>query len=356
MFRSLALGAAMLAATALPALAQDNFFAGKNITLIMGLGAGGNADILARNIARYLERHIPGNPTIVVQNLPGGGGLRATNEVYGSEPDGLSVYFGPWDPLAQILESPELRAKYEEFGFVGGTADLRLNQIRKDVVPGGLTKPGDVVKATGTILTGDLNASSPAGLLGRMSMEVIGAPVKLVTGYNGGSEVYAAILRNEIQMQNIGVSTWRTRSVDFVKSGTGMGLWYFVPVEDDGSYKPNALLPELQPFPDVYKEVHGKMPEGPLWDALNWYTKQIGEMTFVALLPPKTPEDRLKTLQDAFVAAMNDPEFVAESVKTSGAQPAYIDGQRGASIFADLANVTPQVKETMKAVIEAGNQ
>lgn len=350
------IGATALVTAAIPVSAQDDFYAGKDLNIIVGLSAGGNSDLLIRNISRYLERHIPGNPTIVVQNLPGGGGLRATNQVYElSEPDGLTLYFGPFDPLAQALELEEFRGRYEEFGFVGGVADVRISQIRRDAVPGGMERPADIVKATSPILVGDLNATSPAGILARMSLDVMGVPNIFVSGYSGGSDVYAAILRNEVHMQNVSLSTWRTRSVDFIESGEGMGLWYFVPVAADGTYRTNPNLDDLQAFPDVYQEVHGKMPEGPMWDALNWYTNQIGELTFVTLAPPGVPEDRLQILQDAFAAAMNDPEFVEEGIRANGVPHAYIDAATGQAIFNSLADTDPAVLQTMVEVIEAAN-
>lgn len=350
------IGIATLTLGVIPATAQDDFYAGKDLNIIVGLSAGGNSDLLIRSIARYLERHIPGNPTIVIQNLPGAGGLRATNHVYElSEPDGLTLYFGPFDPLAQALELEEFRGRYEEFGFVGGIADVRISQVRRDVVPGGMERPADIVKATNPILVGDLNATSPAGILARMSLDVMGVPYTFVSGYSGGSDVYAAILRNEVHMQNVSLSTWRTRSVDFIESGEGMGLWYFVPVADDGSYRTNPNLEDLQAFPDVYKEVHGKMPEGPMWEALNWYTNQIGELTFVTLAPPGVPEDRLQILQNAFAAAMKDPEFVEEGIRANGVPHSYIDAATGQAIFKSLADTDPSVLQTMVEVIEAAN-
>jgi len=156
-------------------------------------------------------------------------------------------------------------------------------------------------------------------------------------------------------MQNVSLSTWRTRSVDFIESGEGMGLWYFVPVADDGSYRTNPNLEDLQAFPDVYKEVHGKMPEGPMWEALNWYTNQIGELTFVTLAPPGVPEDRLQILQNAFAAAMKDPEFVEEGIRANGVPHSYIDAATGQAIFKSLADTDPSVLQTMVEVIEAAN-
>src|SRR5262245_66411536 len=94
---------AVLAAVGLtpPASAQD-FYAGKTLRIIVGVEAGGTVDTLARTILGHLRRHIPGNPTIVIQNMPSAAGVGATNFIYEkAEPDGLTILFNSWDPLAQ---------------------------------------------------------------------------------------------------------------------------------------------------------------------------------------------------------------------------------------------------------------
>ena len=106
---------AVLAAAVLtpPAAAQD-FYAGKTLRIIVGVDAGGTVDTMARLFLPHLRRHIPGNPSLVVQNMPSAAGVGATNFVYEkAEPDGLTILFNSWDPLAQVLGDQGVRARYE---------------------------------------------------------------------------------------------------------------------------------------------------------------------------------------------------------------------------------------------------
>src|SRR5882672_2051891 len=143
--------AAVMAAVLLgpaPGVTQiSDFYAGKRITIIIGLEAGGTVDTLARAFSVYLRKHIAGNPTIVVQNMPGAGGSTATNYLAErAQPDGMTILYGPWDPLAQALGDQTLRARYQDFEYLAGTGDIRVNYARTDSVPGGLKAPRDIMK------------------------------------------------------------------------------------------------------------------------------------------------------------------------------------------------------------------
>ena len=135
----------LIAATALtsltlrpaPVQAQE-FYAGKTLTIIVGLAAGGSADTLVRLFTPHLKKHIPGEPSIVVQNMPGAGGVLAFNYIYEKAPkDGSQMILSLWDPLAQALGNQGLRARYDQFPYLGGIADVRVNYMRVDAVPGG---------------------------------------------------------------------------------------------------------------------------------------------------------------------------------------------------------------------------
>src|SRR4051812_25783822 len=146
-FRLMALLALVACGVPAPASAQD-FYAGKTLKIIVGLEAGGTVDTMARLFVSYLRRHIPGNPLVVIQNMPSAAGVGATNFVYEkAEPDGLTILFNSWDPLAQVLGDQGMRARYENFEYVGGVGDIRVVYGRTDMVPGGLKRPADIMKA-----------------------------------------------------------------------------------------------------------------------------------------------------------------------------------------------------------------
>ena len=350
----LAIGATLSAFGTATAQTAD-FYAGKTLRIIIGLEAGGTVDTLARGFSIYLRKHIPGNPAIIVQNMPGAGGWGATNYLHErAAPDGLSILYGPWDPLAQALGDQGLRARYQDFDYLGGTGDIRVNYARTDAVPGGILAPRDIVRADGIVL-GALNKSDISGLLPHLVLDVLGVKHKMVVGYRGGNDVFLAMQRGEVQFHSTSISTFRSRNDDFIKSGQGIGIAYLVPVDSGGGYAKSPYVGEMPAFPDLYKEIHGRMPSGPLWDALNWLTNQAGEMTFVGFAPRGTPAAAVAALRKGFEDASNDPDFVNETMTRNRVPFSYIGVERGEAKFRSLADVSPDVLATLRTAIGKGN-
>ena len=298
--------------------ANGEYFAGKTLRVIVGLEAGGTADVFIRGFSAQLRKHIPGSPTVVVQNMTGAGGSVASNYTYErATPDGLTIVFNTFHPLAQALGDPTMRARYDQFEYVGAIGDIRVNYMRADVVPGGAKKPADIMKAE-TVMVGALSNSDFSGTLGQLSLKVLGVKYKPVVGYRGGSDIFLAMQRGEVHFHNTSIGTFRTRSAAFIKSGEGLGISYLVPVDASGNYQRSKLVTEMPAYPDLYKEIHGKLPAGKDWDAFNWLTNQVGELAFIALAPPKTPPAALDALRIGFERATNDPDFIKETVKRNG--------------------------------------
>jgi tripartite-type tricarboxylate transporter receptor subunit TctC len=330
---------------------SGDFYAGKTMKVIVGLDAGGTVDTFVRTFSVYLKKHIAGNPTILVQNMPGAGGWGATNYLFEkAAPDGLTILYGPWDPLAQALGDQGLRARYEKFEFLGGTGDIRINYIRRDSIPGGAKQPSDIMKAE-NMMVGALNKTDISGLLAHLSLDVLGVKHKVIVGYRGGNDIFLAMQRGEVQLHNTSISTFRSRGAGFVKSGEGLGVSYFVPVERNGTYEKSKFIAEMPAFPELYQRVHGKMPSGHDWDAMNWLTNQTGELTFVALAPHGTPPEAVAALRIGFQEASEDPEFINESMARNGVPFSYVNVERGQAVFRSLAEVSPDVLATLRKSI-----
>jgi hypothetical protein len=261
----------------------------------------------------------------------------------------LTILYGPWDPLAQALGDQGLRARYERFEFLGGTGDIRVLYARRDAVPGGMKAPADIAKASSVVL-GALNNTDISGLLPHLALRVLDVKHKLVVGYRGGNDVFLAVQRGEVNVHSTSITTYRSRNAAFVKSD-GIGLAYLVPVDDKGRYETSKFITEMPAFPDLHKQVRGRMPSGPVWDALNWLTNQTGELTFVGLAPPKTPPEALTVLRKAYDAAANDPDFIKESTKRFGLPYTYIGVARGSGVFRSLADVQPSVLTALREAI-----
>ena len=348
-----ALAVAMAAqATAQTKAAEEKpYYAGKNLSIIVGLAPGGSADTLVRSFVPYLKKHIPGEPNIVVQNMPGAGGVLAFNYIFEkAAPDGQTMIMSLWDPLAQALGSQGLRARYDQYEYLGGISDLRVNYMRRDAVPGGAKVPADIAKAK-DISIGAYATTDVAGILAHLSLKTLGVPHKVVTGYRGGSDVFLALQRGEVHAHNTSLGTYRTRSKSFISSGEGMGYSYLVPSNAKGEYKRRTDVPDMPAFQDLYKEIHGKLPSGSDWDALNWTVQQFSDLAYVGMAPPHTPPAALAALRKGISEAMNDPEFVADATKRNGLPYEYVDVDSGKAVFAALTNVSPEVLATLRKSI-----
>jgi len=331
--------------------AYAGYYDGKTVKVIVGLAPGGTADTLTRAFAAVWEKHIPGKPQFVVENMPGGGGTKALNFVYRAKPDGLTLQFGPWGPMTEVLGDEALQAKHGKFEYVGGLTDLRVNYVRTEVVPGGMKKPTDIMKAQNMKLGGN-NATGISDLFGRLMFDVLGVKYGYVTGFGGGSEIFAAIARNEIQAHNTSISSFRSRSADMVSKGQAMGVAYTTYVRPDGTYDRNPEVKEMPAFPDLYREIHGKMPSGPTWEAFNWFVGLVGDMAYTSFAPPGTPKAALDELRAGFLAGCTDKAFVGPLIKRFGIAHDCVSQAEGVRIIKSIDTVDPKILATFKQYIK----
>ena len=175
----------------------------------------------------------------------------------------------------------------------------------------------------------------------------------MIVGYRGGGDVFLAMERGEVQVHSTSISAYRTRTANFISSGQGMGISYLVPVDKKGNYELSLLMPDVPAFPDLYKEIRGEMPSGVNWDALNWLTQQIGELTYVGFAPRGTPAAAVAALRKGVDAACHDPQFVSESMLRNKVAYSCIGIDHGEDVLRSLANVSPEVIKTLRASIGA---
>ena len=144
-----------------PASAQ--FYKDKTLTLLVNYAAGGNADTEARVFQRHLGKYIPGSPTVIIRNVAGAGGATAMNQLglnIGSQPDGLTVGYFTMSATSTITDDPVLKIKLSDFIPIVAAQGWNIVYARKDIVPGGYTKPADFARATNIFAGGYSRATS----------------------------------------------------------------------------------------------------------------------------------------------------------------------------------------------------
>lgn len=333
-----------------PAAAQsDDFYLNRTLTVLVGVQVGGTVDTIVRQFAPFLKKHLQGSPTLIVQNMTGAGSNLVFNYfAEKSAPDGSTIVYSSYQALAQALGDPSLRARFENFEYLGGMGDTRVSYMRTDAVPGGARKPSDIMKAQ-DVIVGAYSNTDFESTLSHLSLDVLGVKNRRVVGYRGGADIFLAMQRGEVQFHNTSIGSYRTRSADFIKSGEGIGVYYLVSTDANGAFEKNKAISDMPAFPDLYKEVHGKLPSGNDWDALNWLTAQTSGLAYAAFAPRGTPPQVLSVLRAGFESASNDPGFIAQSVATNGVPYHFVDVERGQAIIHSLAEVSPEVLGELRA-------
>ena len=284
--------------TALSAQAQPvaDFYRGKTINLVVGQGVGGEQDMLGRAVAKYLGRHIPGNPLIIVQNMTGAGGMRAANYMYALAPqDGTSIGVITSGVLAaQAVGMPSVQLNTAKFGWMGTTAPIAgtiavwhasgiktIEDARRREVVLGATGRGT---ATYTV---------PA-----MMNEYLGTKFKIVTGYTGGNEAYLAMERGEIAGRYASWTSLKIARPAWLKEKK------IIIIAKEGPPTTDLDAPSIEELAKTADE--RKIVE------LILSGNQLGRPFATT---PGVPEARVSALRAAFDATMKDPEFLAEAAR-----------------------------------------
>src|SRR5262245_61808551 len=336
-----------------PAIAaQAPFYQGKNLTFLINFSAGGPTDIEGRIVARHLAKHIPGNPTIIVQNMPGAGGVTGINFLgEASKRDGLTLgYFtGPYNH--HMMKSVTLRTDLMQLPFVSSVGSSTVCYIRSDVPPG-IKKPTDIAKAD-RFRAGGLSFDSNKDLRFRLAFDILGLKYEYVTGYNSSNDARLAVQRNEIQYHDENVPGYRgVVEPQLVKTGIVTALYYHDLIGPDGTMRKSPDYPELNSFTEVYTQIHGKAPTGIKYEVLKAANMASQNLSRVALLPPNSPKEAVLAMRQAFVALAKDEEFIGEAKKAMRFHPRFDVGEDGERLRDKVLRAPTEVVDFVRQYIE----
>ena len=160
------------------------YYEGKTLTMLAPVSAGGGLDLIIRAFARHYGKNIPGKPTIIVKNMPGGGGTRSLNFLYSkAKPNGLTINWGSWNAAGVVSKRKGIKYIPEKFGFIGAGGLPFITLVRSDLNPK-ISKATDIVKVARFNL-GGRSSDRSLDLVGNMSLKLIGAKHKFIGGYRG---------------------------------------------------------------------------------------------------------------------------------------------------------------------------
>jgi hypothetical protein len=334
------LAAALTAASSQAALAQ--FYKGKTINMIINYPAGGPTDIEGRIVAQHLPAHIPGNPTIVIKNVGGAGGIIGTNQLVEAPPNGDTMGFFTLDVVAQLIGNPALKVSYADFIMIAGVESPLVVYARKDTPPG-LKVATDIMQAH-EFKALSLNAQNSNTINQSLALDLLGLKYQAVPAYRGLKDVETAILQNIGQLANSSLAGWRG-SVEPTMGNIVLPLWQIAPRGKDGGYPRSVALPDLPTFEEFYAQVKGgKKPSGFAYEVLRASSDPLVAMFRTALMPPKVPSEAVEVMRAAFVDMWKDQSFIRDYAHVVKTDPILVSGEDAQASVAALASVKPEIK------------
>lgn len=315
---------------------QESFYKGKTLRIIVGGAPGGGFDTYARMISRQMGKYIPGNPTIIVDNMPGAGMMIAANYLYKiAKPDGLTIgHFTGSQAIGQLIGQAGVEFDMRRFEYLGSPiADHFSCAFTK---AGGITSSERWLAAKKPVKMGGIGPGNLTDNTIRVLKWATSFPIQLVSGYKGTAPIRLALESGEIEGSCWGwdsiKATWR-KALD-----TGEGI-----VVIQATPKPHADLPNVPLAINFAKNDAGRQLIDVVIHGGNFVERSY-------LLPPGTPKDRVELLRRAFMQTMQDREFVAEVEKARlGVTP--ITGEELESRINGFFNLAPELKTRLKEIL-----
>lgn len=322
------------AASPMPVRAQD-FYKDKTVRFIVGYSPGGSFDLYTRVIARHFSKHVPGNPTTIVENMTGAGGIIAANNLYNiAKPDGLTI--GAWAAplvLQQIMGNEAAKFDGRKFGYLGVPSPYDTVCTFND--KSGIANINDWFAAKRPMKISSIGPGTSTSDIPKLLKAALNLPLEVLDGYKGGADARLAVESGEVDGY---CGSWQTVET----------VWRS-PYE---SGKIRAILQaSLEPY-SKYKEVPLAISyaKSDLARQLVTVADSAHGAQFPYTVPPGMAKDRLELLQKAFVDTLKDPELLAEA-KKSKLDIEVIDGPTIAKKLGQLYELQPATITKLKEVL-----
>lgn len=302
----------------------DEFYKGKQIRIVITTNAGGDYDQWARLIIRYMGKNIPGAPTFIPQNMPGAGGIIATNFLYTQAPrDGTTIgMIGRNLPYQALMKEENIRFDPTKFGYIGSPELTNRVCVARGDAP--VKRAQDLFEKE--LLVGGAGAGTAVSMTPTLLANLLGMKFKLVEGYGGSNNVMLALERGEVQGICQTISSIRNTKPGWIEDGRLKVLF-------NTERQPISGVDAPSVFEFVKTEEQRRI--------LALYTSSV-ELGRPMVVPPEVPAERLAILRKAFLETLADKELQSEAER-QGLELGVVKGEDLASLIGDLLSTPPDI-------------
>jgi len=333
-YAAICLCAALLLGPGTDAGAQEQAsYQGQSIRVIVGFTSGGFYDRWSRLLARHVPKYLPGNPEMIVQNMPGAGGMIAANHIYSvAKPDGLSVAmlsYGLY--LDQLVGRKEVQYDARKLNWIGSPEKSEVLMYMRSDAP--FKSIEDIRKASTPPKCGSTGTAGTDYILARLLEETLGAKIDTVLGYPGGSEIDLAVEKGEVQCRGLTAApyfgrepfiSWRKRN--------------FVNVLIYGGVKRDPRIPDTPTIYEIFEKENTPEENRRVADVI----LRGGDFGRPWVMPPQTPAKTVKIMRDAYAKAMADQNLLDEA-KKGKLEVEYVPGEELQKLAERMINQPPGV-------------
>jgi tripartite-type tricarboxylate transporter receptor subunit TctC len=333
--------AALLLAFQARVAAQEPFYQGKTIRVIVGFTSGGFYDRWSRLLARFVPKYLPGNPEMIVQNMPGAGGLIAANHVYNvARSDGLTIGMTSYGMyLDQLVGRKEVQYDVRKFNWIGSPEKSEVLMYMRSDAP--YKSIEDIRKAATPPKCGSTGTAGTDYILARLIEETLGAKIETVLGYPGGSEIDLAVEKGEVQCRGLTAApyfgrepfiSWRKRN--------------FVNVLLYGGVKRDPRIPDTPTIYEIFDKEKTPEESRRVADVI----LRGGDFGRPWVMPPATPAEVVQTMRAAYAKAMADPALLDEA-KKGKLEVEYVPGEELQKLAEKMMSQPPGVVARVKKLL-----
>jgi tripartite-type tricarboxylate transporter receptor subunit TctC len=322
--------------------AQTSFFQGKTVTIIQGRDPGGSGDLRTKALVPFLQKYIPGNPTIVMEYMPGAGGRKAANYLYRTaRPDGLTIGNPSIGMISSaVLGESGVQYDIDKFSYLGSPYSTyhAVFVSRKQAGFNSIQK----LQAASGIRIGAQSVGFVTYNEGRLFAFALGLKEPRFVAAYGGAEIDPALLRGEIDARATGADTVVSRNRDWLTKDSPVDFHAILEVPKGEKHPDFPKVPELESF--AKSDLERKL-------IAMQRAFRIAGTPFV--LPPGTPKDRVEIIQGAFRKTYQDPEFFRDYKKLTGDEPTPLLPENHEKAVRDIPR-DKEVNELFKKLVGAG--
>ena len=337
--------------------AQEPFYKGKRLTLLINFAAGGPSDIEGRLLAKHIVKHLDGAPNIIVQNKDGAGGLVGANYIGEVGPkDGTMAGYVTAVAWPYVIDPASFRVDFKSYEFIGSQPGNAVYYVRADAEPG-MKEGADVMKAKG-LVAGGLSIDSSKDLLIRLQLDMLGLSYRYVTGYRSNTAARLALQRGKVNFfSETTPAYFSVVEPSMVKTGQVIPTYYDPNYNGERFSAPKVMEgSSLPPFHEFYRRMKGAMPSGQLWDVYRTNLAVDSAMLRLIVMPPGSPKAAADALRTAVARLNGDNEYAEEAMKSIQFVPQYETGPGINEQIRRRLEVKPEIRAFVADYLKAAKK